>query len=340
MRRIAVLTMVLCLMSASLAHARTYRIAVVSWAGFSPCHVADAKGFWRSEGVDIKLVTTSAPMHLTMLKDRLVDLTFDMIGTVVGLLQNGTPVAIIAETGWSHGGDKIIVKKDADLSKLKDLPIGVYYDQPSVTFFLDQYLSRVGIDLSQARVVEMEPSTLADNFIADRLGIIVNFDPDALRAERQGNGKVVATSAAYEGSIPEGMIALNDVLESIPHDDQIKILRGWIKAAEWIQSPANWEEYQKILNERTFQNDAPYSESDLKAMVGAVRIHDRATLRERNRTGGGLHAYLKNLKSFLKRHDMLTKDFGIQAVFDNTAILEALGVEDAPEATDVPTASD
>ncbi len=340
MRRIAVLAMVLCLMSAGLASARTYKIAVVSWAGFSPSHVADAEGFWKSEGVDVKLVTTTAPMHLTMLKDRLVDLTFDMIGTVIGVFQEGTPVAIVAETGWSHGGDKIIVREDLDLSKLKNLPIGIYYDQPSVTFFLDQYLSTIGIAMSDARVIEMEPSTLADNFIAGRLGIIVNFDPDAIRAERQGKGKVVATSATYEGSIPEGLIALDDVLQSIPHADLVKILKGWIRAAEWIQSPDNWEAYAQILNARAFKNDPPYPESDLRAMVDAVRIHDRERLRERNRTGGGLHAYLTHLKSFLEKNGMLEKDFTADMIFDNTAVLNALGVEDAPAPSRTPAASD
>ena len=340
MKRLAVMTMLFSLMIAGSAVAKTYRIAVVPWAGFSPCHVADAKGFWKSEGIDVRVVTTNAPMHITMLKDRLVDLTFDMIGTAIGLYQEGTPIAVVAETDWSHGGDKIIVKSDADMSKLKTLPIGVYYNNPSITYFLDKYLSTIGIAISDTRVVEMEPATLADNFIAGRLGIIVNFDPDAIRAERQGNGKVVATSASYEGAIPEGMIALEDVLKTIPQEDLIKILKGWIKAAGWIQSPANWDEYMRILNTHTFKNDPPYSENDLKGMVDAVRVHDRETLRERNRTGGGLYTYLSNLKSFLEEHDMLKKDFTAGMIFDNTAVLNALGVEDAPAATEAPTVSD
>lgn len=340
MRRIAIMTMLFSLIVAGAAAAKTYRMAVPSWAGFSPCHVADAKGFWKSEGVDVMVVTTNAPMHITMLKDRLVDLTFDMIGTATGLYQEGTPITVVAETDWSHGGDKIIVKSDADMSKLKALPIGIYYNQPSVTYFLDQYLSTIGIAISNARIVEMEPTTLTDNFIAGRLGIIVNFDPDAIRAERQGNGKVVATSATYEGAIPEGMIALEDVLKTIPREDLVKIMKGWIKAAEWIQSPANWDEYMRILNAHTFKGDPPYSESDLKAMVDAVRIHDRETLRERNRTGGGLYTYLTNLKSFLEKNDMLKKEFTAGMIFNNTAVLKALGVEDSPAAPDTPAVPD
>ncbi len=325
MKRIAVLAIVLCLAFAGLAHARTYKIAVVSWAGWSPCHVADAKGFWKSEGVDVQVITTTDPLQtINLFRQKLVDMAFDMLGSVVGLHMEGLPVSIVAETDWSHGGDKIIVKKDADMSKLSSLPVGVYFDKPSVTYFLGLYLSAVGINLSTTRVIEMESDTLADNFIDGRFGIIVNYDPAALRAERQGNGKTVATSATYEGSIPEGVMAMNDVLKTIPHEDLVKILKGWIRAAEWVNNSANWKEYMEILNARTFPNDPPYSEKDLKEMVDAVRIHDKDMLMQRNMTEGGLYAYLGDLKTFLRNNQRLTKDFDVGDIFNNRAIMDAL----------------
>lgn len=332
MKRIALLTFVFCLMAANLAYARIYKIAVGSWAGWSPCHVADAKGFWESEGVDVRVLTTADPLQtLPLFNQKLVDLAFDMLGSVVALRMEGTLVSIVLETDWSHGGDKIIVKKDADASKFKNLPVGVYFNVPSVLYFLGQYLQTVGISLSDTRIIEMEADTLSDNFINGRFSAIVNYDPAAIRAVREGNGKLAATSATYKGSIPEGIFAFDEVLKTIPSKDMVGILKGWIRAAEWIKYPDNWKEYMEILNTRTFPNNPPYSESDLKAMVDAVRIHDRKMLFERNRNGGGLIAYLNDLKIFLKENQMLKKDFDAAAMFKNAAILEALGVDDAPK---------
>ncbi len=337
MKRLAVWTLVLGLMVAGSAQAKTYKIAVVSWAGWSPCHVADAKGFWESEGVDVRVLTTTDPLQtLSLFNQQLVDLAFDMIGSVVALRMDGTPVSIVVETDWSHGGDKIIVKKDADAAKFKNLPIGVYFNAPSVLYFLGQYLQTVGIRISDTRIIEMESDTLSDNFINGRLSAIVNYDPAAIRAVREGNGKMVATSATYEGSIPEGIFGLDEVLATIPPEDITGILKGWIRAAEWVQSPDNWEEYMQILNTRTFPNDPPYSENDLRAMVDAVRIHDLQMLFERNRTGGGLHEYLRNLKTFLKENQMLKKDFDVADIFDNAAIMDAVGVVEPPETNDAP----
>lgn len=98
-----------------------------------------------------------------------------------------------------------------------------------------------------------------------------------------------------------------------------------VKASEWIQNPANWQEYMQILNAHTFKEDEAYLEQDLQDMVAAVRIHDAAALLERNRDGGGLPTFLQDFKAFLAANDLLQKDFTVEEVFDNTAIVEALG---------------
>lgn len=325
MKRILIVSIIFVLVLSSMAQARIYKIGVVPWTGWSPSHVADVKGFWKEEGVDVKVFNFSSNMATnTALKNKRIDIGFDMIGTAIGLYLEGVPIVVIAETDWSHGGDKIIVKKDLDATQLKGTSVGVYLNQPSVAYFLNHYLSTIGLKIADVRMVEMETNVLADKFIAGLFKVTVSYDPDALRAEREGDGKVVATSATYEGSIPEGMMALEDNLKSIPKEDLIKILKGWVKAATWIQDPANWKEYMEILNTHTFKQDAPYSEADLQDMVAAVRVHDAARLLERNQDGGGLHTYLTNLKVFLAANDMLKKDFNPEEIFDNTAIVEAL----------------
>jgi NitT/TauT family transport system substrate-binding protein len=327
MKRILILSIIFVLVLSSMAQARIYKIGVVPWTGWSPSHVADVKGFWKEEGVDVKVFNFPSNMATnTALKNKRIDIGFDMIGTAIGLYLEGVPIVVIAETDWSHGGDKIIVKKDLDATQLKGSSVGVYLNQPSVAYFLNHYLSTIGLKIADVRMVEMETSALADKFISGLFKVTVSYDPDALRAEREGNGKVVATSATYEGSIPEGMMALEDNLKSIPREDLIKIFKGWVKAATWIRDPANWKEYMEILNTHTFKEDEPYSETDLQDMVTAVRVHDATGLLERNQDGGGLHTYLTDLKAFLTTNNMLKRDFTPEEIFDNTAIVEALGI--------------
>jgi len=217
MKRMICLIGMLVVVVSSMAQARTYKIGVVPWTGWSPVHVAEAKGFWKEQGLDVKVFNFPSNIAAdAALKNKRIDIDFEMIGTAVGLYWDGLPIVIIAETDWSHGGDKIIVKQNLQAADLKGKPIGVYLNQPSVTYFLNHYLASVSLKLSDVRLVEMETGPLADKFIAGLFNVIVSYDPDALCAEREGKGKVVATSATYAGCIPEGMLILKDNLQTIP----------------------------------------------------------------------------------------------------------------------------
>jgi NitT/TauT family transport system substrate-binding protein len=323
MKRLILLTIGMLLLSAS-AEAKTYKLAMLQRIAWSPATAAEAKGFWTDEGVDVKVVVCANTLQLfTVFKEKRVDIVFDMIGTGVGYYMNGLPVRIIAETDWSHGGDKIIVKKDTDITAIKGKPIGIYQNSPATLYFLDKYLSGINQKISDIRLAEMEPDSLASHFIAGYFNVIVCYEPEASRAEKNGKGKVVATSANYEGVIPEGMIALEEILAAIPKEDLVKILKGWVKAVKWTQQPDNAKEYSEIMRQHLFK-DQKYSDSELTAMLTDVRIHDAKVQTERNKDGGGAILYLQDLKRFLEENKLLKKDFAPKEIFDNRAIVEAL----------------
>ena len=300
----------LAIVSADTAMAKPLKIGTVAWAGFSPLNVAEAKGFWKEQGLEVEVTIFGSNQEVNgALEAGRLDLALDMIGSWVGLYQTGVPLVIVGETDWSNGGDKIIAKKGYDFTKIKGQRVGVYLDQPSVTYFLDRFLKDHQLNLADVDAVELEPQAMSDNFIAGRLSLIVNYDPQALRAEKDGGGIVAATSATYPGVIPEGFAALATNWANISAADKALLWKGWLKAVAWAKDPANWTEYQHILNELTYPNDPDFSTVDLKSMVDAVSIHTPATLAERNRPGGALAGYLEQLHSFLKSRGRLTKDY-------------------------------
>lgn len=325
MKRFIGFAIILSLLFNGAAYARTYKIGMVPWAGFAPNNVADVKGFWKALGVDVKVITYLSNIELnTAFTNKAVDIADDMIGSWVGLYMEGVPITIIAELDWSHGGDKVVLKKDFDIKNIKGKQVGVYLNNPAVLFFFNQYLLANSIKLSEVKPIEVETEGLTDNFISGRFQAMINYDPQAFRAERNGNGITVATSAKYPGSIPEGFVLRTDVLKDIPKQDLIMILKGWNDAVKWAANKENWEEYKKILNTRTFETEKPYSDEDLRKMTEGVRIHDPQTLIERNKDGGGLFTYLNELKKMLKENNLLKKDFSSEEIFDNKIIMEVL----------------
>jgi len=304
---------------------REYKIGMLHWIAYSPLNVAQVKKFWQKENVNVKVINFSENRALYQsLINKRIHFAMAMIGTWVGMNQDGLDLTIIGETDWSHGGDKIIAKKGLKFSQIKGKTIGVYLDEPSVTFFLYQFLKQINVKLSEVNLLEFSSERLTSNFIANRLPIIVNYDPQALRAERNGNGVVIATSSDNPGIIPEGIAMLTDVYQLTPKEDLIRIIKAWFRAVEWIKQEDNWQEYATILNAHTYSGSIDYSDEDLKLMLASVRIHDAQTSRKHNSEDGALIRYLHDLKSFLKNNGFLKIDFLPEKLFDNSIFANAL----------------
>ncbi len=309
---------------------RTYRIGMVHWAAYSALNVAEVKGLWKDLGLDVQVVNYLDNAVLNSdLHTRKIDLAEDMIGSWVDLYMQGVPLTVLGETDWSHGGDKIILKSDVTtVDSLKGQKVGVYLKLLSTNFFLGKYFAANGLKFTDFTIEQaVGPRDLSTSFINNEYKMVLNYDPEAVRAVSDGNGKVVATSRDYAGVIPEGFVARTDHLRGIPQADLVKIFKGWIRGVKWTADPGNWTEWQKILNEKTFEGDGPFTEAELKEFIANVKVHDQAEQLERNKVDGGLYDYLKEASQFMLDNGMSTRPFLPADVFDNTAILQALNEE-------------
>lgn len=277
------------------------RVGVNPWAGWTAIDVANAKGFWTDQNLDVEVVhlETDQEMATALAQDR-IDVAIGMIGTWVGYSSQPEtpPVTIIAETDWSYGGDQIIAKKTLDTTKLKGKTVAVYLDQPSVTIFLQQYLSELNppLKLKDVNLVELEAKSIADEFTKGTYDLTINYEPDSLaQLDGVANGVKVATSRSYPGIIPEGFAMKTDVIgKRVSRDTVRRCLAGWLTAVDWIYgkngdgqtpNPATWEEYKSILRNVSFAtSDGPatYTDKELDGVIFGVHVHGRALFNEIN----------------------------------------------------------
>lgn len=315
------------------------RVGMLHWAGYGAISVADAKGFWKDEGLDVEVVNRVSNQELNAdLTNGRVDVALDMMGSWVGIHLTTTKLKIIGETDWSYGGDQIIIKKTLDTSKLKGQQVAVYLNQPSVTFFLGTYLGTLTPPLKLSDLpepAELETTKIAEAFAAGTYPLTVNYLPaSAEQLTPTAQGQIVATSgqAGFQGVIPEGFVGRADIIDKLPKDSLKKLFKGWQKAVSFIYADPdtgainegkNWEEYQTILRERTFAGDRPpenpFTEAELREFVRNVKIHSKNAQLCVNEAAMGmkladstaarpqpLRDYLNELKTFLNDSGKLT----------------------------------
>lgn len=336
----------LILLGASTAHCESkdearpkLRVGMLHWAAYGPLNVADQKGLWAAEGIDVEVVNRISNQELNAdLTSGRIDVALDMMGSWVGIHLSGTPLKIIGETDWSYGGDQIIAKRTLDRTKLKGQQVAIYLDQPSVTFFLGKYLETLStagaLKLTDVSTVELETKAIADAFAAGTYQLTVNYEPEsAKQLEDTAQGELVASSrsAGFEGVIPEGFVGRQDILAKVDRSTLKKFIKGWQTAVGWVYTDpdnrvvdeSHWAEYSNILRKKTFEGDRddanPYTDAELRQFVSNVKVHGRNQQLCINGEGRGtrlsqstagapqpLRDYLTELREFLDQGGKLS----------------------------------
>lgn len=325
MKQRMVMIMAAALMLSGVAQAKTYKIGMVRWAGYSPANVADAKGIWKAAGLDVAvfMLNSNDDVHEALAQKR-IDFAVDITGFWADMLMDGIPVTVLAEIDWSYGGDKILLRKGIDPATIKGKLVGTYDVTSATLLMLHKYLNTLGLKVSDVKRVEFAAEDLPEKFIATTMPVAVCYDPFAMKIEHSGAGEVVASSATYPGSIADSIAMLTEVLNATPREDVVKFLRGWADAVAWLENPANWTEYAAILNQKTFDAQPPMSDDELREVLAGVRIHNASALRANHQPGGSIFTSCKELRDVLAENQLLKKDFSPEELVDASFLLDAL----------------
>jgi NitT/TauT family transport system substrate-binding protein len=263
--------------------------------------VAKEKGLWRQHRVDVDVVGFSGGDSVQAFVAGKVDFGLMMAGTAVGLQASGqADLVVLAEIDWSHGGDKIVVKRGTKLAALKGKRIGIYEDSPAVMMFLAAKLKAEGLDFRDFQIVVIEDmESLASQFVAGRLACAVSYEPYVEQATKGGDCEVVASTADFPGVMPEVLVVQRSRLARMPPEHVVGVLAGWVDAVEWVQQQKNRGEFARICIEHAFREQRVTPEQ-ITDMLANVRIHGVEELRARNLQPDGIAKFLAECATFAK----------------------------------------
>jgi len=231
------------LMGASEANA--LKLAHSTWVGYGPFYIAQEKGFFAEEGVDIELtVMENTPLKMGALMAGQIDMVASTADEFPIYMKPGKPIKYILAVDNSNGGDGVVANKDiesvADLKGRK-----VAFEEGSVSqFFINALLREAGLTQKDIEPVNMTATDAGMAFAAGRVDAAVTWEPALSQGASSEHGHLLVDSSQKPGLIVDVVAVRAETLEK--HRKELAaFVRAWQRALDYLaQHP---EESHKMM---------------------------------------------------------------------------------------------
>lgn len=238
----------------------TVRLGFSAWPGWFPWQVAQEKGLFAKNGVDVELTWfDSYTESLNALVTGNLDANSQTLNDTLSSVSGGAKQTIVLVNDNSTGNDQIIagpgITKVADLKGKK-----VAAEQGTVDHYLLLLaLEQAGLSEKDITFTPLLTDAAAAAFTSgqvDAVGVFAPFTTTAL--ERQGS-TVISSSKDFPGAIPDHLTF--DAAYVAKHPDEVqKVVQTWFDTLAWIA--ANPAEAVAIMAKRGGVSDADYKTYD------------------------------------------------------------------------------
>ncbi|MDR2519277.1 MAG: ABC transporter substrate-binding protein [Spirochaetaceae bacterium] len=254
----------------------------------APFYIAVEKGFYEAEGLKYREFKTEPGTTMTHLTNGTVDITNNLLATMIQPLANGLDVKI--PLALHTGCIKVIVPTDSPITTPADLrgkKIGVPSMNASQRVIPARVLAALGIKVDgDGAEVEWLIYPSAELPLAlergqvDAIGI---GDPGASIIENQGKARAIINSAT-DASLKDELCCVTPVRSQTlaDHPEAVaKFLRAIQKASKWVHE--NPDETARIITEKRYvAGDAAVNAQVLKTYSYRASVSLAKTALERN----------------------------------------------------------
>jgi NitT/TauT family transport system substrate-binding protein len=232
-------------LAAPQALAETLKLAHSTWVGYGPFYIARDKGFFKEEGVDVKLIimeNTSLKMGALMAGK--IDAVASTADEFPIYMKPGNLLYYILAVDNSKGGDGIVSNKDIKtVAGLKGKKVACEVGSVS-QFFLNALLREVNLSQDDIKMVNMTATDAGVAFVAQRVDAAVTWEPHLSQGASKDHGHVLIDSSQRPGLIVD-VVAVREETMKNREADLKAFVRGWQRALDFIAENPN--EAHKIM---------------------------------------------------------------------------------------------
>ena len=300
------LLLVVCfLFSCSKNNTAPIRIAINPWPGYEFLYLAERKGFYQEEGIDVSIVQVDslADGQRAYVNGFVDGLASTVIEAVQSQVLASEPLKIVMVADYSNGGDVIISdKKYSDLSALKGKKIGCEVASLGI-YVLQRALAKYGMTIDDVEVVNVEQSRGNQALSDGTIDAYVTYPPTSVDILKSENFKKIFTSADIPNEIIDTVSLSESIVEKNPRIVN-KLRKAWQRSLDFYHS--NMDEATTIMAGRQGITNEEFSEilADLKVLT----YEDQKNLFTNS---DDLHAMLKDTCDTLVKIDALQTDCSV-----------------------------
>ncbi|UXX83892.1 ABC transporter substrate-binding protein [Roseovarius pelagicus] len=218
------------------AQAEALKLAHSTWVGYGPFYIAQAKGYFADEGVEIELsIMENTPLKMGALMAGRVDIVASTADEFPTYMREGKPLRYILAVDNSNGGDGVVSQKDiATVADLKGRSVA--FEEGSVSqFFINALLHREGLSQDDIKMVNMTATDAGVAFAANRVDAAVTWEPHLSQGANMDHGKILVSSSDTPGLIVDVVAVLGTTAQE--HEEELKgFVRAWQRALDFLET--------------------------------------------------------------------------------------------------------
>jgi len=225
------------------------RVGINAWPGHEFLYLAQEKGFYHDEGVDVRILEFNSLSDARRAYERG---QIDAFGTtVIEVLQarefSKRSPQIVQIVDSSDGADMVITQTAIrNAASLRGKRVGVELGSLGV-YILARCLEKHGLKLSDVTTISSDQMSMERDFLDGTIDAIVTYPPTTIKLLKTQKAHPFFTTAEIPGEVLD-VIAVEEEIARQRSGDVAKLIRAFHRAVDYAkQNPAD---AYKIMAER------------------------------------------------------------------------------------------
>lgn len=248
------------------------KLAFSTWVGYAPLYIAEEKGFFQENNVDVTLTRIeSSSDRLSALAAKRIQGIGGTVDSHVVAAARDIPLVQVISTEESSGGDGIVAKKEIkSFEDLKGKKVAVQTDGGASFFWFNYLLKQEGMTMDDMDIQSMSSGDAGAAFAANKVDAAITWEPWLSQAKNTDFGHVLMTTKDTPGVITSSFALHQDYIDNNPKQVE-GFVQSWYDAIEFYQS--NEEEAISIMAKAMGQTTNEFKE----ALAGVTLFdHDKS----------------------------------------------------------------